>query len=90
MTSIDQHEFDMEEAATIESEALLQSESIYQQFLKSGSYVHKGHIYTIYEFIARDDVDGKYCESLMEGRAIDEDIEEILFLFCRKIYEGGL
>ena len=89
-TTIDQHITNMEEAATIESESLLQSEAIYQQLLKSGFCIHKGNIFAMHEFIARDDVDEKYCESLMEGRSIDDDIDEVLFLFCRAIYEGEL
>lgn len=90
MISIDQHITSLERAAIIESEALEQSEAIYQQFLKSGSYIHKGHIYTMSEFVARDDVNEKYCDSLMKGRAIDDDIEEVLFLFCRGIWEGAI
>ena len=90
MTSIDRHITNMEEAATIESEALLQSEAIYQEFLHSGAYTQGGHIYTMSEFVARDDVGEKYCNPLMEGRAIDDDIEEVLFLFCRGVYEGRM
>jgi hypothetical protein len=84
----DQHITNMEEAAIIESEALKQSEIICKQFLGSGTYIHKGHLYTMHEFVVRDDIDEKYCESLIEGHAIDDDIDEKLFLFCRGIYEG--
>lgn len=88
MISVDQHIANLEEADEIEIETIRQSEIICKQFLASGAYIHKGHVYTMHEFVARDDVADKYCESLIGGHSIDDDIGEKLFLFCRGIYEG--